>query len=168
MSCPRYENQIALYAGGDLPGPEAEELKHHLARCPACAALLEDLRENVVLMTELSGHAIAESEYVALRAIRPRQWWKVAAAAALFLVALGGIALKVQPEVAPPPALAQVRQWAPPPQAPEVRKTVRAPVPVVAREPEQTAKTASEPMVVKLLTSDPDVVIYWIVEGTGD
>jgi hypothetical protein len=33
---------------------------------------------------------------------------------------------------------------------------------------ESEAQTKAEPLVVKLFTDDPNVVIYWITESTGD
>jgi hypothetical protein len=62
-----------------------------------------------------------------------------------------------------------------------VQRPVEAPQPVAAvpvhhhpkhlrlrPAPEPKTEEPAEPLLVKLETPDPDVVIYWIVEGKGD
>ena len=52
MSCTKFETDIALYAGGDLPAEQAALVDLHLAECTACRALLEDLRAGQTLLRE--------------------------------------------------------------------------------------------------------------------
>jgi hypothetical protein len=120
-----------------------EDAGGHLAGCAACRALAEDLRLNSAALREME--------------MRPAPRWEWAlAAAAMILMAIA--AWRIQPiptEPGPAPHMAKV-------EAPK-------PAPVVRRHAPQTKKQKFEPLKVKMLTSDPDVVIYWIVdrkEGT--
>ena len=53
MSCSKFESDIALYAGGDLPGAQIAPIESHLAACAYCRALLEELRLDRVALSEL-------------------------------------------------------------------------------------------------------------------
>jgi hypothetical protein len=139
----------------------------HLGECAECRALALELAANAEALKALRDH---EMPALTLRAGRSvRHWVRApAAAAAVVLLALGVSRLDrkapgpapepavetrpptVAPVVAPPaepPALARTRPSA-------ARKQVAAPKP-----PPQ-----EEPLLVKMLTPDPDVVIYWLIE----
>jgi hypothetical protein len=96
-----------------------------------------------------------------------------AAAAAVVILACGLWAWRGARVDTAQPLVARVNVPAPPP--------VEAPQPVASvpvhhhpkhlrlrPAPEPKKEESAEPLLVKLETPDPDVVIYWIVEGKGD
>ena len=104
--------------------------------------------------------------------------WKYAlAAAAVAVLAVGaGVSVRRPVEV-PPVEVATVRRPARVParqaEEPAPRKVVRqAGKPALqlpARKAEEPApRTEAEPLLVKLVTDDPEVVVYWLVDRTGD
>jgi hypothetical protein len=120
-----------------------EDAAEHVASCAECRWLAEELRLNSVALRELRA--------------KPRmQWAWVLAAAAALVMAIGVWKSRA---VAPPVIAAH--QVAPPPLTSEVRMPVvrkHKPTKSARREP------APQPLRVKMFTSDPDVVIYWIVD----
>jgi hypothetical protein len=79
---------------------------------------------------------------------RPFWLWGYALAAGLAVVVLA-IGLWPRPAVPPPP----------------VAPVLRLPAPEVAKSPlPPPAPRPSEPLLVKMFTDDPDVVIYWIID----
>lgn len=104
MNCQDVEARITPLVDGELAAPEADEVNHHLAKCPPCrrAAADERLGRDVV---RTCAPRLASSAPVALRARVRRampggsrwgRWrWAVAAAAtgvaAVALVALAGL-----------------------------------------------------------------------------
>ncbi|HVO98095.1 MAG TPA: hypothetical protein VMT15_08505 [Bryobacteraceae bacterium] len=136
-----------------------ENASEHLASCADCRGLEEELRLNGVALREMR--------------VRPVRWhWAVAAAAAV-VMAIG--VWSMAPGVKP----ASVAEKGdrplgplPPPRGSvmDLRSGQSGQSPFPGRPVKARRKTgASEPLKVKMLTSDPDVVIYWIVdrkEGT--
>jgi anti-sigma factor RsiW len=179
MNCGDWEERIALYAGGDLRPEEAAGLERHLAECAGCQLLLSGLRESLRLLREAHAEPVEEAHFTAVRARvfaeleRGRwPWWRqvwvyglAAAAMALLLLAVRPKAHNRIAVVTPAPVLTAAPA---PPQPQTVRQSVaprhRKPRPKPAAEAERPA----EPLVVKLLTDDPNVVIYWITESKGD
>jgi hypothetical protein len=174
MSCGAFEKLIALDAGGDLTPTEAARLRAHLAACAPCRGLAQRLGKSQNGLRALAEEAPDEDALAAWRRglmarieeepeRRTLGWgWVWAATAAMALMALVAV-----PRHAPPP----------PPPAPLARLTPPAvlpapqpPVPVVPRRPRRrrAPAPATGPLLVKLETSDPNVVIYWIVEGKGN
>jgi len=164
MSCTRFEDQIALYVEGDLP--DAQGLAVHLEHCADCRGHLEALAESQAALKDLRHEPVDPAVLAAVRArvmervMAPRRiWgWRVAlaaVAAAVVLVAL----LEREPvrPIAPLPKL-QVPAAVPPP--PPV---VRAALPPKRRARPRVAEP--EPLVVKIVTDDPDIVIYWIADN---
>jgi anti-sigma factor RsiW len=184
MTCRDWEERIALHAGGDLSAPEAAELEAHLAACEGCRGAAGMYGSGLELLREAHRQPIGEAHYAALRARvlaelqrerRPawRRIWVgglVAAAAAAVVLLLWPRPVHTPERIivaAIPPAAVQT--VAPAPSAPArmrhprrlVRRATVAPPAAVVPEPE---KRPSEPLVVKLLTDDPNVVIYWIAD----
>jgi anti-sigma factor RsiW len=187
MTCRDWEERIALHAGGDLPAPEAAELETHLAACEGCRGAAEVYRAGLELLREAHREPVAEAHYAAVRARvlaelrRPRRpvWRRmwvcglVATAAVAVLLLLPRPAhtperieiAAIRPvgpqteELAPaaPAGLAHPRRAA----ASLATRARKAPVGAAVSEPE---KRSAEPLVVKLLTDDPNVVIYWIAD----
>jgi hypothetical protein len=53
MNCSKFETDIALYAGGDLPPGRIARVEAHLGECADCRALAEELRAEQALLGEL-------------------------------------------------------------------------------------------------------------------
>jgi anti-sigma factor RsiW len=183
MNCKDWEERIALHAGGDLSAAEGTEVERHLAECAVCRTFASGIEESLDLLRSAHEEPIAAGHYAAVRAAvlarltqeqkRRRVWrqwiWAPVCAAGL---ALAAMLLTVRPahkakvyvaEVRPPQLLAGLAPQ-PTPVAPHatVRRTrVRR---VVAPGP----PPLNESLVVKLITNDPDVIIYWIADRKGD
>jgi len=171
MICREMEERIALHVSGDLETGAAAEVDEHLARCLACRTLAAELKANRESMIGLPVGEIREADYAELRARldesrrRERALRRWALAAAVSAAVLGGSALVrfLDPARHPAPAAARVETPAP------VERAVRVPAPppmTVARKPAAPRKTpeAGEPLVVKIVTDDPDIVIVWLVD----
>ena len=179
-SCEYWEEKIALAAGADLDDGDCAALEDHLAACPACAALLADLRASVGLLQDLHNEPLEEAHLAAVRARvmaavdAPRRWpW---AAAVVFacgaVLALAAVWFRPRP-VPELPVLAvgapragsdRSLTVAAPKGAPLRAATARARsrVRTHAQVTPERLPASSEPVVVKLFTDDPNVVIYWI------
>lgn len=117
-------------------GEPGAEIERHLSQCPACRALAQDLAANAAVLEALR---IEELPRIELKLPRRRSlypWAVGAAAAAAFVIG------SLLPKPTAPPA--------PPAPAP-------APPPVITIPRPQ-------PLKIKMLTPDPNVVIYWIVD----
>jgi anti-sigma factor RsiW len=192
MKCEDLEERIALHITDDLPPGQAASVKAHLDACSRCQELADGLRRTARALESLKAE---EADEPACREVRRRVLerlrsgdvrrlpvntpWRWAVAAALFLFLALPIAFRERKTDLPAPLV---------PVAPEVGRrppeTV-ASAPTVNRTPaklasrhrkaegsaellrRKVATTPREPMVVKLLTDDPDVVIYWLVEQNG-
>jgi len=160
MSCIDWEERIALHAGGDL---EDDAVERHLAECVDCRDLWDGLRETLGALREAHAEEIPAAHFTAVRAgviaeieRRSKVWRRLAwvsgvgIAAALVL----GLAMRPGPMPGPPPRIAMRIPEAPP-------------APVIARSAPVLRRRQSEspsPLVVKLQTADPNIVIYWIGE----
>jgi hypothetical protein len=120
-----------------------ENAAEHLASCAECRRLAEDLRLNSIALGEMK--------------VRPvvRWAWALAAAAAVLMAVFVWRA-------APRGRLRQADYqsaagYQPAPQKPAM--AVQKP-----RRRRHSATAPAEPLRVKMFTSDPDVVIYWIVD----
>jgi len=128
-----------------------EDAGEHLATCAECRWLAEELRLNAVALREL-------------RAQTPRspavRWeWALAAAAA---IVIGFFVWK-------PTRIEKLPIMAAHGAAPQQEQLSRFPAPVaqghtVRVKHVQKKQVRPEPLRVKMFTSDPDVVIYWIVD----
>jgi anti-sigma factor RsiW len=184
MSCSDWEERIALHAGGDLPPAEAAEVERHLRECAGCQALASGLKQSLALLKEAHDEPLAAAHFSAVRArvvaeleqerrrgalwARRRAWSYGLAAVAVALLVMLALGPGRTPErrtvvvarsnrsltFAAPPAVVAVRKPAVPrPHRRVARRVVRANVP-----------ETSEPLMVKLVTDDPNVVIYWIAD----
>jgi len=160
MTC--QECRIELFE--DTPGRDALV---HVGECEACRELAREIQANAEALAALRGEELVARPFVHPR--RPKPWiWGLAAAAALVL----GIGLPrlfrtevvVEPEVTPP---VEVAQEEPAPPAPETPKRTQVVLRAKARPRPAVAPPVEEPtqpLMVKMLTSDPDVVIYWLID----
>ena len=60
MSCRRYEEWLALEAGGDLPPEKATELSSHLSDCGNCRRAAEELRASLAALRAFHRSPVAE------------------------------------------------------------------------------------------------------------
>ena len=112
-----------------------EDAAEHLASCAECRLLARELRLNSVALRQMR--------------VRPVVWWAMAVAAAI-VMAIG----LSRPAKKPPETAAAVKIDGP------TRAVVATPV----KRHVVRKRKAAEPLRVKMFTSDPDVVIYWIVD----
>ena len=179
MNCRDWEERIALYLGGDLSPTDAAAVERHLADCVGCQLFSSGLKQSLDLLREAHQEPLAPEHFTAVRARvlaaldgRRRtalgRWAWIGAMAAAAAVLL--VMLSIRP--VPQPAPLQVATAPPPP----VVEPPPAPRPVgvrphrrvVPRRAATPAPQPAQPMVVKLITDDPDVVIYWITSPKGD
>ena len=138
-------------------------------------AALEQVRSRV--LGELAARAQAPSWFY--------RWdWRFALAGLLLATALGVTVWRVARREAPKPNSARITVESPLPRPPTagvvpaapVRKATRrraahGPKLELARTPAEAIRAeshqASEPLMVKLVTDDPDVVIIWLVDRNG-
>lgn len=187
MSCERWQELVALDAGGDLPEAEVPALKAHLVGCERCAALASELRALVsdlgrLRATSTDAEAAAEVRAAVLRAVAGERlrrlvgptWWLAAAA----LLAAAGVGLWVgsgrEPDARRPVVEGRAPTVAPVPSAVEARPPTAqaAPGPAagarIALARPRKREVAVEPVLVKVVTSDPDVVFYLVrAQGSG-
>ena len=192
MSCKRFEWLIALYVEGDLPERRARNVERHLAACAECRRFaeelkasqgaLKDLRHETIYETDLHelhrrvivAVALKQPEYAAawrMDGFRMRKTW-VGAAGALAVAALAAVAVVYfsmmygrspsephQREIVATDAVEPAAPAVPsrPVDEHEVRPASVAP-PVVE-------SAAHQPVVIKILTDNPDVVIILVTNG---
>jgi hypothetical protein len=162
MNCVDREQQIALYAGGDLE--ETSELQQHLAGCAECRLFLNEMTASLVSLRCEAFEATAVDAMRArtMAALRPERsvLWPLMRYAAAVLIVIGGLVAWKMQYPAPLPVIRAA-----------VSDPKLAPVTVMKPSMQQTRRVKKprpaeprEPVVVKLLTDDPDVVIYWITD----
>ena len=69
MSCLRYEEWLALEAGGDLPPEKAAELSRHMSECGDCRRAAEELRASLAALRAFHQSPVAEERLDAARAV---------------------------------------------------------------------------------------------------
>ncbi len=122
-----------------------EDAGEHLSSCAECRWLAEEMRLNAVALGEMR--------------VRPKMYWEWAlAAAAAIVLAIG---LWRTPSKKPPERTAAAKIGRPTIQEASMSAVVAAPVKHVRRV---RKREPAEALRVKMFTSDPDVVIYWIVD----
>jgi len=178
MDCRDWEGRIALHVGGDLAADEAAAVERHLAECAECRVMYSGMKESLELLQRLHAEPLAPGCFTAVRGrvtaelARRRAWWRrqwVAGLAAV--VVLLAVALASWPGrrvESPPGRKVQVAQTPPP--SPPLPTSVVVRVPVlehrIKRLPphEKAAAAVRQPLLVRLVTDDPNVVIYWIAD----
>jgi anti-sigma factor RsiW len=174
MNCADWEERIALYAGSDLAPAKAAEVERHLAECAGCQMFAGWLKASLELLRDAHGEALDGAHFAAVRsrvvaqlARERRPLWRrawvygLAAVAAALLVA---VAVRPSRWAAPrPPEVAMVR----PPAAAVVPVAAARRLTRVRPKPRPKAGPG-ELVLVRLVTDNPDVVIYWISERRGE
>lgn len=174
MSCTGWESRVAAYCSGPVDAAEAAAVDSHLNTCPACRLVAEETRACAGVLRD-SDYAGVRARVLSKVGSSRRAFWTWAAAAtvaaASVLVFLGTPAPKPEPlpvrAIATPPA----PPIAFPAAIPAARHIRRAAMRRVTRHKVTSvaaAKPETKPLVVKLLTDDPNVVIYWITGKSGE
>jgi len=166
MNCGRFESMIALDVEGDLPVRQAMRLAQHLENCADCRQFAEEMRASQAWWKSIRREAPPASVLAEVRWRKPGRmipwpflrWVPLAVTAGLFLAMLAGM-MSRRPELVPPKL--QIAAAVP---MPPTLPVVRVNPPVRKRPP----KPKPEPLLVKLVTDDPEVVIYWLVDHKGD
>lgn len=148
MTCQECELLIAADQNAD----------EHLAECASCRALLEELRANAVAFESFAGDPLPSVRGRVMSKIRPRRWiWALAAAAAIVIAML--IPTHRRPVSAPVVSVA----GGAPAVTPEAVAKIQSPARKGGGTPRRSARRPT--LTVKMLTPDPDVVIYWQFES---
>jgi anti-sigma factor RsiW len=178
MSCSKFETDIALYAGGDLPAGRMARVASHLAACADCRALAEELRAAQALLGKLRDEPLEEAMVARVRqrvlaevrttGQRPAQlYWTLALAAALVLAAVLAVPRRPARQApAAPMARVEPERIAPIPRPGIVPVRHR----VGRRHRRAPAAPPGPPLLVQFVTDNPNIVIYWLVnqEPKGD
>ncbi len=160
MTCPEWELEIASESG-------RPELAGHLAGCEHCRAFAREIELDRAALASLAlpqdalgvvpGRVLGE-----LRARRRRKMFLGWAAAAACLAALA-FGLLVRPRAPENPTIVIAS-----PSAPRLTVWSRTTPHPHRRPPARTLARSAEPIVIKMFTEDPDVVIIWLVDKKGD
>ena len=176
MTCAKFESLIALYVESDLPEREQRVVEAHLESCPGCREFAADIRESQTALKQLRIDFVEESALQEVRAevlnqlSIPRKTvaWPRYAIAAMLLVSLGVGWLWRARMAAPGDVQPKAAVIAPPPLAAVPAPRLRVRTTRVSRHRRQPAPVfQSEPLLVKMVTDDPQVVIYWLVSQNG-
>jgi len=165
MNCTGWEERIALHAEGDLPQQEQAAAEQHLVECPDCREFLKELKQSLGALRAAHAEPLKAAAFTVVRARVLAQIghdrgraWRLGWIGALALTAAVLVTLFLPRQVPPPKMVA----------APPVQLAIVPPAPVISPLatplPRRKRRTAPrpEPLVVKLITDDPEVVIYWI------
>jgi hypothetical protein len=162
VSCERWERHIALAAGDDLDENEIRALELHLAECFRCRyteAEFAAVRAELHSLRDVDSPELDALRLNVMNAVHRRRESLLRSAVGL---AAGMLALALGWTVYRPGEIA------PPPRPPAIVATAVAPQPIVAAksiEPKPSRdQRERSPILVKLYTDDPDVVILWIAD----
>jgi|HubBroStandDraft_6_1064221.scaffolds.fasta_scaffold1164451_2 hypothetical protein len=152
--------ECELLLGGDkLGGGNDASVDDHLRGCVQCRALQEELRANALALSSLRDEELPR---VRMTERRPAIPWFAAAAAGVLIALIAHQVSQRKPAVETHP---RPRQLAAP-------ATARVPPEPVAKlaarrykpKPAPRGALSEQPLLVKMLTPDPDVVVYWLVD----
>lgn len=129
----------------------------HLTECDDCRSLDQEVRLNASAMASMREDAVPVR--------RARRWPWVVAAAAVLVAAIGLSYVRTPAEAPRQVAVIQPQPLATPPLP---RTIVPKPAPVQRARSVKPMPPSDEPLLVKFLTDDPDVVIYWLIEPQGE
>ncbi len=167
-ACGRFEDQLALLAGGDLPHDETSALRLHLPTCETCRRTLVEFREAMEWAKHADAPAFDERDLLQLRrrvtsAIEGRRptpvWWRpllgsmVAAAA---LVAVAWVSASRHP------GQTVVATLGMPDAGEEILLANAEPLREDFADPEMPA--GPRPLKIEMRTQDPKIKIIWLAQ----
>ena len=176
MHCKDWEERIALHVGGDLPAAESSAVERHLGECSGCQVLWSGMKESLELLHRAHAEPLPPASYTAVRgrvmaelAAGRRVWWRWAAGlAAAVVVMLVALAVWQERPVPPLPRLAMAVPAAPPLAYARGSERSHDSQPSHDRKgvvPTHRSPTVPRrPLLVRLVTDDPNIVIYWIAD----
>ena len=173
------ENRLALYAGGELDAPEALSVTRHLENCAECRHKTDEYRGAAEWLKGVAAEPHAGQLYRLRESVlqsvpqthsRKSSSWITATAASLALVFVAVLLLRpAQKQSAPAtavelpplpagraslgPLILPGRDWHPAVRHAQPRLTL-------------VAKSSENMPVIRVKTSDPNIVILWVV-GSG-
>jgi hypothetical protein len=157
MNCSNWEREIASEV-------ESSELEVHLMACESCREFADELEMNRTALGSLTVDAAAldavrRNVLGEIRRDRRRSWiWPLVAAACVAIVSAALVLTRLEnPELPRPVEFAK---------APQLVEWTVQPRPVQHRHAATVAQR--EPLVVKMLTNDPDVIIVWLIDQKGE
>jgi anti-sigma factor RsiW len=185
-----FEKLIALDVEGDLPERKAAKLVKHLKACRNCREFGEKLQASQAVLKSLAQEPVEDA---VLREVRQRVLggiateaephrlpaWRFALGAALVATLIfaaitlwrprgHGVSKSIR-EVSKQPRMAAVRPAPTAPEYPRARTEKAKHVLRLRKQPRGSLTPSVKPpqaaqLTVKLVTDDPDVVIYWLVD----
>jgi len=191
MSC-NFEALVALHVDGDLDESERQRVESHLRTCAECWDLAEDLRESQAIFKSIRQDLPNQAMLSAVRArvledvagMESGGWFgrfflmgfrqkATLAGIALLIVGGGALWLARKPEALIVPALpvAVSLEVVPEPVTSPVSSPPAARRPRIQRQRPVATPQDQEPqqqVTIRLLTDDPNVIIYWLGDEKGD
>jgi hypothetical protein len=143
-----------------LAGDQADaSVDNHLRLCANCRELHEELRANALAMSSLRDDELPR---VTMPERRRATSWIAAAAAAVLILLIAHQASQRKPvvETRPQPRPMTAPATVEPPPETVAKFAVRRRKP----KPAPHGGPSEQPLLVKMMTPDPDVVVYWIVD----
>jgi len=172
MNCERACELIALAASGDANLAEQAAIDRHMTSCAACR---EEAAAFAALAAELAamrGASLPESAFAAVRtrvaeeivSRRKPVWIRAWPAFAAAMACTAIVVVLLRPVTAPSPLPVEQAEVLPAPLEQPLAASPAAPLHSAKRRATRIHKP-SEPLVIQMLTNDPNVVIYWIADA---
>ena len=165
MNCSNWEVEIAGEA-------ESDALRDHMLQCARCREFALEITANREALRTLAADPLAvilvrNRVMAGLSARRQARigWTWPAAVAACLAILCASLALMRFPSPAPPKPVVTLAR---PPIFPRVAEANQRPHTIRYRRASTVAHAEREPLVIKMLTDDPDVIIIWIADQKGD
>ena len=177
MTAHTSEEQLSLYAAGDLDADTSAKIAAHVSGCESCRAQVDQFRDTLRLIassfTGPSAEDLSTFRAGVLEQLhRPKQrraswiWALAAATAVLALVLLLPRSEKRAAHVASEslalaPLPQPVVQFATPGLQPAVSRHTRRPQPEAGIRSVALVTHPNQPALIRMTTADPNVVILW-------
>lgn len=182
MTAHTSEEQLSLYAAGDLDADTSAKIAAHVSGCESCRAQVDQFRDTLRLIassfTGPSAEDLSTFRAGLLEQLhRPKQrraswiWALAAATAVLALVLLLPRSEKRAAHVASEslalaPLPQPVVQFATPGLQPAVSRHTRRPQPEAGIRSVALVTRPNQPALIRMTTADPNVVILWQPDTT--
>ena len=177
------EEQLALYAAGDLAAEEQRAVAAHVEDCADCRNTATEFRQTRTFLSESLSDPDAADLFVVRESVLRglahqrnggRRWaWMLAGAAAILALAVVSLRFEGQPAIAPlkPPAVLPGKIL--PLETPHVQTAILRNRHTRARDAAGIRSVAlitraNQPPLIKMTTADPKVVILWQSNQTED